>query len=245
MLWTPRHVVKNGTFLPPCDRIRRYVNQPHDEQALLNLAGELSRADGDAPRDAIERLVAASEAAVGPLIGLLGEIEPDEDDWGPLWITVVLGEIRSPRAVDSLLKLLELPEGDVLSEAAVEALAKTGKPALPALTRFAREARSWEARHYAYAALGLIPSDESFEFLVSAIDRDPLLWSTLAIALADLGDARAVVPLKALLSRCDKREAPAVREAIDIIEGRQPPYPKLHTRYWRERYAWLSGVETA
>jgi HEAT repeat protein len=152
---------------------------------------------------------------------------------------VALGEIRSPRSTRHLLHLLELPEGDTLSEAAVEALAKIGAPALPEIMAFARAVSGWEARQHAYTALGLIPGDASLQFLTSALGRDPLLWNTIASALADLGDPRAVAPLKNLLARCDEREAPAVREAINILEGRQPQYPRQHMQDWRERYSWL------
>lgn len=210
-----------------------------DANQMRKLIMEIERAGSACPREAIDALVKEGEGAVEPLLELLDAIEPDQDDWTPLWVTVALGEIRSPRAVGRLLHLLELPEGDILSESAVEALAKIGIPALPEIMSFARMTPGWEARHYAYAALGLIPGDASLQFLTSALGRDPVLWNTIAAALADLGDRRAVAPLKTLLTRCDEREAPAVREALEILEGRQPPYPRPHQQDWRERYAWL------
>ena len=210
-----------------------------DGNSIGKLVDEIERSGSSAPREAMDALVRKGEASVEPLMELLDAIEPDQDDWTPLWVTITLGEIGNPRAVGRILKMLELPEGDVLSEAAVEALAKIGVPALPELMSFARSARGWEARHYAYIAIGLIPGDASLQFLISALGRDPVLWNTLAMALADLGDPRAVAPLKTLLAKCDEREAPAVREAIDILEGRHPPYPKLHAQDWHERYSWL------
>lgn len=203
-----------------------------------NLAA-LARAGHTPPTDAVAALADAGEDAVAPLLDLLGGLDPDEDDWTPLWIAVTLGEIRSPRAIPALLALLELPDGDVLAEAAIEALARTGPQALPGLFSFTRLAPGWEARASGYAALGLIPGDASLRFLVEALDRDVLLWSSIAIALADLGDPRALPPLKALLPRCEEREAGPVREAISILEGRQPPYPNLLRRPWRERYTGL------
>lgn len=124
----------------------------------------------------------------------------------------------------------------MLAEATVEALAKIGIPAFPALAAVAREARDWETRHYAYTAIGLIPSEESRRILVEALDADALLWSSIAVALADLGDPEALPVLKKLLRTCDEREMPAVREAVDILEGRHPPYPKMHQQDWRTRY---------
>lgn len=203
------------------------------------LLGEIERAGSAFPRQALDELVRGGEDSVEPLLELLDAIEPDQDDWTPLWIALALGEIKSPRAVGHLLKLLELPEGDTLSEAAVEALAKIGPPALPGIMSFARTAAGWEARHYAYTALGLIPGDASLQFLTSALGRDPVLWNTIASALADLGDQRAIGPLKNLATRCDEREAPAVREALEILEGRHPPYPHPHQKDWHERYSWL------
>lgn len=210
-----------------------------DEELPRNIAAPLDclRHAGELPPlDAIAELINAGEVAVAPLVRLLGEVEPDDDDWTPLWAAVALGEIRSPAATESLLSLLSLPEGDVLSEAGVEALAKIGPPALPALLGFARDAREWEARHYAYAAIGLIPGDASYRFLVTALDSDPLLWSAIAMALADLGDPRALVHLRRLLVRAHGGETGPIEEAVEILEGRRPPYPKLHEQAWRDRY---------
>ncbi|MEK7476920.1 MAG: HEAT repeat domain-containing protein [Candidatus Coatesbacteria bacterium] len=193
------------------------------------------------PLDAIDALIEAGEPAAGPLVRLLDETEPDDDDWTPLWAAITLGELRHAPAAPALLRLLALPEGDVLAEAGVEAIAKIGVPALPALLGFAREAREWEARHYAYAAIGLIPGEASFRFLVAALDADPLLWSAIAMALADFGDPRALTHLRRIQGRARKDaeggEAAQIAEAIEILEGRRPPYPKLHQQSWRDRYA--------
>jgi HEAT repeat protein len=205
-------------------------------RGIESLIGELAHARGNPPAEAIQALVLYSEAAVEPLIATLHEIEPDEDDWTPLWITVALGEIRSPGAVPALLGFLKLPEGDVLSEAAVEALAKIGPASVPGLIDLARTARDWETRHYTYSAIGLIPGTVSLSFLTGALETDALLWSSIALALADLGDQRAIPALNRILKRCDERESPQVREAIEILSGRQPPYPRMHERPWLERY---------
>jgi len=202
---------------------------------------DLSRAGSTVPEEALARLIAAGPPAVAPLLARLGEIEPDEDDWTPLWIAVALGELRAVEAVPALLGLMALPEGDVLAETAGESLVKIGVAALGPLFVFAREAREWEARHYAYAVIGRIPGDASLTFLIGAFDRDPMLWSAIAMALADLGDPRAVPALQAVLKRCEDREAGPIREAIDILEGRQPPYPATHTRPWRVRCVELAG----
>jgi len=199
------------------------------------LLDELSAARGTMPESAMEELVAFGEPATEPLLSLLDSLEPDEDDWTPFWTVVTLGEIRSPSAVPALLGLLRLPEGGVLAEAAAEALIKTGPPAVPAISDFVRRTPEWEARQLAYHALGNIPSSESLLRLVEALDTDALLWSAIAAALADLGDARAVPALKSAMGKCDEREAQSFREAVDILEGRHPPHPKPHLEDWRER----------
>lgn len=204
------------------------------------LIRELRRAGAQAPDGAIADLISHGGDAVPILIDLLEGTDADEDDWTPLWAAVALGELKDERAVPALLRLLELPEGDVLSEAAVEALAKIGPRALPMLLVFAKDARSWETRHYAYAALGLIPGDASLAALLNALETDPLLWSALASALADLGDPRALPPLKRLLPKCDDGEAAPIREAIAILEGKHPAYPKLHEKPWQSRYAGIA-----
>ena len=208
-----------------------------DRNRVMELVSELERAKNTPPVAIMESLLSIGQTACASLIELLEEIEPDEDDWTPFWAAIVLGEMRSEDAIPCLVKLLDLPEGDLLSEAAVESLAKIGMPALPALMEFAGKARSWEARHYAYSAIGLIPSEESLRFLLAAIDRDALLWSSIAMSLADLGDKQVLPTLKILAANCDEREAPALKEAIEILEGRQPPYPRVHTQDWHIRYA--------
>lgn len=208
-----------------------------EEPRGIALRIEALRAAGAVPPlDAIEDLIRAGRPAVAPLVELVDGTEPDEDDWTPLWAAIALGELRDPSAAPALLRLLALPEGDVLAEAGVEALAKIGTPVLPQVLDFARRSREWEARHYAYAAIGLVPGEESYRFLVNALDVDPLLWSAIAMALADLGDARAVPHLRRLLVRAHGGEKDAMEEALDILEGRRPPHPKLHTLAWRERY---------
>lgn len=206
---------------------------------VQKLLDEIAHAEGTIPLFAIESLIEIGCPAVHPLVELLQEIEPDEDDWTPLWITIALGELRAPEATPALLSLLALPEGDVLSEAAVEAIAKIGAPALPELGRFARESSQWEARHYAYSALGLIPAAESRRILEEALTTDVLLWNSLAIALADQGNPAALPALKKVMVQCDARESPAVREAIDILERKHPPHPRPHEKDWRTRYAGL------
>ena len=213
-----------------------------DPGEIGRLIEDLRRAKSELPIPAIEALIAAGDTAVGSLIEALNEIEPDDDDWTPLWITIALGELRKTEAAPALIRLLDLPEGDVLSEAAAEALAKIGRSTFPYLARFAREARAWEARNYAYLAIGQIPAPECRQFLVDALGTDVLLWNTLAIALADQGDPASLPALKEILPRCDDRETPAVREAVEILEGRQPPYPKLREKDWRTRYWGIIGA---
>ncbi len=205
------------------------------------LVMRLARAGNVPPIETMESLIACGEEAIVPLLGLLDEIEPDEDDWTPLWVAMTLGEIGSSLAVPSLLSLLSLPESDVLAEASVEALAKIGPAALPALTRFASTAREWEARHYAYSAIGHVPCEESVRYLVGALDEDPMLWSSIAMALADSGRKEALPALRDLVRRASDREIDQVREAIEILEGRLPPYPKTFTRDWRERCLEITG----
>lgn len=222
-------------------RIRHRMSGGTDQDRVSDLIGKLESAKHTPPVAAMESLLSIGRPAVRSLIELLEEIEPDEDDWTPLWGTIVLGEMRSEEAVPFLIGLLDLPEGDLLSEAAVESLAKIGRPALPTLMEFAAKARSWEARHYAYSAIGLIPSEESLRFLLESLDRDALLWSSIAMSLADLDDKRALPALKILSARCDERESPALREAVNILEGRQPAYPRIHTQDWHVRYADILG----
>ncbi len=204
------------------------------------LLDDISTAGGAPPVKALESLIAFGEPAAGPLCALLDEIDPDEDDWTPLWVTIALGEIRSEKAVPHLVPLLALPEGGILSEAAVEALAKIGPAALPSLAEFIRSTREAEARHYAYTAVGLIPGEESLNMLVNALQSDPMLWGSIAMALADQGDPKALPVLREMEKHSSGEDLQAVRETIRILEGKQPPYPNLLSQDWHTRYPELN-----
>ena len=77
---------------------------------------------------------------------------------------------------------------------------------------------------------------ESRRILTEALALDVLLWNSIAAALADQGDPVALPALRQVLGKCDAREKPAVREAIEILEKKHPPYPHLHEKDWRTRY---------
>ncbi len=136
------------------------------------------------PAIEMERVIGVGEAAVTDIISCLkrkaGFPRPDDD----LPLLVMLGEIRSPKAIDILIKYLKDVRYDITAEVACEALAKIGKPAVPALRDIITTEQGEAIRLYAYAALGYMRNDEAHEILVTQLEIDKRLTCAIAFALS-------------------------------------------------------------
>lgn len=84
------------------------------------------------PVRAMERLLTLGDSTVTELTCALERWQDDESRY-LLWVLVVLGELRSPQSIDGLVAQMRRTHLDYLAVAAAEALAKIGKPTLPAL----------------------------------------------------------------------------------------------------------------
>jgi HEAT repeat protein len=143
------------------------------------------------PVRATERILAMGESSVPSLIEALERWRHDEGR-DLLWPVVLLGEIRSPIAVQPLIDQVQRANEEELAQAAAEGLARIGVPSLPALGQLAI-APDPLARIHVYAALGGIRDDRAFTTLVDALTQDPNLGDVLAQALYDFSSQKLKV----------------------------------------------------
>jgi len=132
----------------------------------------------------MEKVINLGEAAVPAIISCLKEeagFPHPEDD---LPLLVMLGEIRSPKAIDILIKYLRDVKNDITAEVACEGLAKIGIPAIPSLKEIVTAEKNDIIRLYAYAALGYIRNEEAHEILITQLEMDRKLASAIALALS-------------------------------------------------------------
>jgi hypothetical protein len=124
------------------------------------------------PVAAMERLIAHGPAGI-PALSDAMRASVDADDWAPLWISVVLGELRDPAGAEPLAFLLRSPiaEYSGMAMAASESLARIGTAALPAVQRLILE-ENWRPRFWAYFAAGGIDDPAARELLLHALQHD-------------------------------------------------------------------------
>ena len=185
------------------------------------------------PVRAMERVLAMGESTVPSLIGALERWLNDESR-DLLWPVVLLGEIRSPIAVQPLIDQVQRINQEELAQAAAEGLAKIGVPSLPTLGQLAT-APDPLVRIYAYAALGGIRDDQAFTTLVDALTEDRSLGDVLAQALYDQGKTEAIPFLYNAYCNCESWQRIEFEDAIRGLHFVQVE-PPLWGKNWRVRY---------
>jgi hypothetical protein len=185
------------------------------------------------PVRAMERVLAVGESAVPALTEALERWRGDVDR-DLLWLVVLLGEIGSATGVPSLIEQMQRTDEDELAEAASEALAKIGVPALAALSQLSTASNPL-IRVYAYAALGGMGDERSFGILTDALGRDRESGGVIAQALYDQGKTEAVPLLYSAYRNCEPWERCEFEEVIrDLYFGRT--VTPLYRNNWRLRY---------
>lgn len=205
------------------------------------------------PVRAMEAVLDRGEAATEPVMEVLrralraeaardvvdGRVVNDEADFepDPVWLLVLLGELRDPRSVPVLLEVIRGagPDAHILPMVAAEALAKLGPPALEGV-RELLEAGSPEQRLWAYAVAGWIEDDAAYELLVAALESDPELADVIGNALGDQGRMEAVTVLMAALPRVEPWQRTELEDAIRALHQADRAVKRLHEADWRLRY---------
>jgi hypothetical protein len=185
------------------------------------------------PRREMEELLRRGGSVLPALTSLLdGERRPGGAQ-NPLWIIVMLGELRRPAAIAALGRFLACDDGE-LATAASEALGKIGTSAVPFLARAATHGEEMERLH-AYGALGMIHTEEAYRVLSQALLRDDEFGDVIARALAQHGRRDAIEPLHLSSARAPRRMRREFECAIfSLVHG--APTPEPFEQDWRLRY---------
>jgi HEAT repeat protein len=172
----------------------------------------------------------ADERAFDPLVRAL-----HSPDWiVRMYATRAVGRLKNPRAIQSLIPLLQDRVKAVRQEAS-SALGAIGETAIPSLVE-ALTHQDWPVRLHAVEALGRTRSSNAVEPLCSVLvnDADSAVREDAVRALGDIGDPQAVEclltvvlepPLRFLaveaLGRIrDRRAVPLL---IDLVAGSHSP----------------------
>lgn len=196
------------------------------------------------PIEAIERLVAAGARALPRVHEALAA--PEDDSGRDLVsLTVILGEARSPASLPALAALLRKPAcGEILMDAASEALGKFGAPAIPILLELLAE-RDARTRFWALGALRRMRSPLAVPHLRSSLKTMPDICGVAAAGLAALGDKDSIPDLYALYEKFPSTNIwlPDLRDSIACLAGQlsfpvdSPRDGDWRTR-WRRRPGW-------
>ncbi len=196
------------------------------------------------PIEPIERLIAAGEAALPKINKALAtsKVHPDRD---LLYLAVILGEVRTPASLPALAALLCKPDfGEVLMDAAAEALGKFGAPAIPVLLELLAEPDA-KTRFWALGALRRTRTPAAIPHLRTALKGMPDICGVAAAGLADLSDKDSIPGLYAIYEAFPATNIwlPDLRDSIACLAG-QLSFPVDSPRdgdwrvRWRRRPAW-------
>lgn len=198
----------------------------------------------------MEKVIEVGEPAVVNIVNCLKRERgyPYLEDDIPL--LVMLGEIRSPKAIDILLRYIKDYKNDITAEVASEALAKIGKPAIPALKEIVFQEPNEIIRLYAYAALGYLRLPEASEILITRLENDKRLMSIIAFFLSGYKnkvDAERIY--KAYTGLEENVFNPDIEESIWACANKAdrllPTNENWRIRYKRmPHYSWSPAVTT-
>jgi len=173
------------------------IRDPASAKALMeNLQGD---PESDVKKEALEALIAMRHAPVKPLLREIALHRTDKivwdddefyaegwDDWLDLQYLAIkgIGEFGDEQGIEAIARALDDPEGQDITEVAIEALIKLGKPGAQLLKRQLRNGRPAMRRRIA-RALGGHAGDE-FEDLLEACledsEKDVRLLAVQALA---------------------------------------------------------------
>ncbi len=167
-----------------------------------------------------ERPVGAEELEKQGLEGLIRALRDSTDPLVRQYAAYLLGEAKSPRAIQPLIESLADFDKSV-REQATHALSAIGKAAIEPLAEVMKEPK-WETRYRAAEALGKIADDTAVKPLIQALSdsRDHVRYMA-AKGLQELGDSDAVEPLIILLSDENRYVRMMVVRALSAIGGKK------------------------
>jgi hypothetical protein len=195
---------------------------------------KLCMCDEPLPVEIMERIMEAGSRYEDELIAIL--IEAPES-LAAFRACIILGEIRSEKAISQLLELATGDE-DLVCGAAMDALVTLGEKAVIPTIKHIESIDRCE-RGYAIAVLGNIQSQESYEYLISILreTKEPDEFEDIARALADQGNPGCLPLIKKMAEENFTTKSDEIKEVINILEGRADELKE--TRYetdWKKRW---------
>jgi hypothetical protein len=209
------------------------MDESIDSETIADLIEEITNQPFGMPVRAMERLLAFGDGAVQEIRDAL-ERWQDDDSRDIVWLIILLGELRSPASIPTLIQQVKRPHFDFLATAAAEALVKIGKPALPEVLRIAVDA-DVEVRMHAYAILGWMNDDASHSALTTALARDTDVADVIAQALSEQGRAASLPVIYEAYEVCEPRLRFALEDAMQELH-QSWHLPFQWQRNWRLRY---------
>jgi HEAT repeat protein len=205
------------------------------EQAVEPLIAALGDEEGGV-REIVARALAeiGDPRAVDPLAAALD----DEQQAVRQTALNALAQIGGVRATESLVAALKA-ESQPVRDGAANALVEIGAPAVEPLVA-ALKAESWRVRGAAARALVEIGTP-AVEPLVAAL-QDPEARPAAIKALGEIGDARALEPLLAVMKEGDRRLRKDTAAVLDKL-GWQPDESVAGAAYWVVKREWDKCVE--
>lgn len=155
--------------------------QDDDREVRLQAAGALAKiGDTRAVEPLLDRLTAQEDYARVQIVCVIG-----------------LGDLRDPRAIPALVRILEV--GDpIFRSAAAESLGKIGLP-------------------------GFASTDAILPLTTALRDQDPFVRRLAVRALGQIADRRALVPLRGILQDDDQGVRTVVKEALQVFDDGADP----------------------
>ena len=165
-----------------------------------------------------ERPEGADELEKQGLEGLIRALRDSADPLVRQYAAYLLGEAKSPRAIQPLIEALADFDKSVRAQATF-ALSAIGKAAIEPLSAAMKEPQ-WETRYRAAEALGRIADEKAVQPLIQALhdNRDHVRYMA-AKGLQELQDSDAVEPLIILLKDENRFVRMMVARALGAIGG--------------------------
>ncbi len=228
---------------------------------LRDMVGEeladLFSEDEDLMRAAVRRLVRDAQSDDEIETALVDLIETslefgNDDTSATVWAALILGEVRSERALDVLLRSLA-QDDEELQEAARIAILRIGAPAIRALMERLEEEDYPGLPIPGYEVLGSVGAIGDREltlavrdFLEGRLERErrgpsaPGALEALCLAVARLGDRRQIETIRRMIAEDFRGRNPALTDALEMLEENVSGEAFCPTSPpWEERYGWL------
>lgn len=187
------------------------------------------------PTRAMEEVLRGGASGVPALLDMLERAMADGVLYTPVWLTVLLGEIRDERAIPALTRVLRsfAPTDVATAVVAQEALAKIGPAALPELYRLARDENE-RTRALVYYTVGMIRCAPAYDWLIAMLGKQSGDADIIALGLMEQGNPAAIEPLYDCYLKSEEWQRPDIEESIRYLhEGRTT---QEHLEDWRIRY---------